>query len=338
MLNYTLAVHPIGWTATFYREDLKMKTNEIYQTVTDTIIELLESHQENNFERPWILMGQDGDYARNPTTGKYYRGINQLLLSTVLLKREYLNNTWMTFNQIKTLGGHVLKGEKSTPIIFYKTAYKSNDKKYIAPATYQNMSTDEQTTIDTIPVLKLYRVFNVSSQTEGLDHNYYDAPSQEPLQDFEKDDKAEQLIHATGIDVEIIKGNQAYYDRTADKVRIPLREQFKGQIEPYYAVVFHELAHATGSPKRLNRKKGETFGDVDYAKEELVAELTSAFVCASLGFSKTITNNVAYIKSWLGALKQDTKAVVRAANQAQKAADYILDGTPFAIPKLDITN
>ena len=308
-----------------------MKTNEIYQAVTDTIIELLESHQEGDFNRPWIMIGQDGDYARNSTTGKYYRGINQLLLSSMLMKREYLNNTWMTFNQIKNLGGHVLKGEKSTPIIFYKTAYKSDDKKYIAPKVYQGMSAEQQSGIDTIPVLKLYRVFNVSSQTEGLDPKHYEAPPQEPLQDFEKDDRAEQVIQSTGIDIEIIQGNRAYYDRTADKVRLPLREQFKGQAEPFYSVAFHELAHATGSPERLNREKGKTFGDTNYAKEELVAELTSAFVCASLGFSKNITNNAAYIKSWLGALKQDNKAVVRAANQAQKAADYILKGTPYEV-------
>lgn len=314
-----------------------MKQDEIYQAVTDTIIELLENHREGEFKRPWIMIGQDGDYARNPTTGKYYRGINQLLLSTMLMKREYINNTWMTFKQVKDLGGHVLKGEISTPIIFYKTTYKDEDNRYVPPQIYQSMSSDQQLQVSTIPVLKLYRVFNVSSQTEGLDPTYYEAPPQEPLQDFEKDNRAEQVITSTGIDVEIIKGNKAYYDRVSDKVRIPLREQFKGEVEPFYAVAFHELAHATGSPERLNRVKGKTFGDTDYAREELVAELTSAFVCAALGFSKTITNNAAYIRSWLGALKQDNRAVIKAANQAQKAADFILKGTPFEITPTEPT-
>jgi antirestriction protein ArdC len=121
-----------------------MNTNDIYQSVTDTIIELLEDHQENDFSRPWILMGQDGDFARNPTTGKYYRGINQLLLSSKLLKQNYLNNTWMTFNQISKLGGKVLKGEKSTPIVFYKTAYINENKKYVPVAKAQNMSAQDR--------------------------------------------------------------------------------------------------------------------------------------------------------------------------------------------------
>lgn len=307
-----------------------MKSHEIYKTVTNKIIELLESHQEN-WQRPWIMFGQDNDFARNPQTGKYYRGINQFLLSISMMERTYLKNTWMTFKQIKDKGGNVLKGEKSTPIIFYKTGYLDENESYVSPKSYEAMTPDQQGEITSIPILKLYYVFNVSSQTEGLDISYYEAPIQEPLQEFEKDERAEGVIKTTGIAVEIIQGNTAYYDRVSDKVRTPLREQFKGQTESYYEVVFHELAHATGAPSRLNRKKGKSFGDTDYAKEELVAELTSAFVCASLGFSKTIINNAAYIKNWLGVLKQDEKAIIKAANEAQKAADYILRGTPFEV-------
>ena len=310
-----------------------MKTNEIYQSVTDTIIELLEDHQAHNFTRPWILMGQDGDFARNPSTGKYYRGINQLLLSSMLLKQKYLNNTWMTFKQVSNLGGKVRKGEKSTPIVFYKTVYLGEDKKHVPLSKAKLMSEQERKKngIKAIPVLKLYRVFNVTSQTEGLDPKYYETKSQDPLQDFIKDDRAEDLIQATGADIEIVESNRAYYDPMADKIRLPLREQFRGQTEPFYSTALHELGHWTGHPTRLNRKGGKVFGDTDYAKEELVAELTSAFCCAALGFSKTISSNAAYIQSWLGALKQDNKAVVRAANQAQKAADYILKDTPYEI-------
>lgn len=310
-----------------------MKTNEIYQSVTDTIIELLEDHQEHNFTRPWILMGQDGDFARNPSTGKYYRGINQLLLSSMLLKQKYLNNTWMTFKQVSNLGGKVRKGEKSTPIVFYKTVYLAENKKHVPLAKAKLMSEEERKKngIKIVPVLKLYRVFNITSQTEGLDPKYYETKPQDPLQDFIKDDRAEDLIQATGADIEIVESNRAYYDPMADKIRLPLREQFRGQTEPFYSTALHELGHWTGHPTRLNRKGGKVFGDTDYAKEELVAELTSAFCCAALGFSKTISSNVAYIQSWLGALKQDNKAVVRAANHAQKAADFILKGTPYEI-------
>jgi len=106
-----------------------MKSSEIYQQVTDSIIELLENHLES-WNKPWIAFGQDNDYARNADTQKYYRGINQFLLSFKLMRKEYFKNAWLTFNQVKNMGGHVLKGEKSTPIVFYKTAYVDKDKKY----------------------------------------------------------------------------------------------------------------------------------------------------------------------------------------------------------------
>jgi antirestriction protein ArdC len=319
------------------REEQTMKTNEIYQTVTNTIIELLESQQEN-WNRPWIAFGQDNDFARNGSSNRYYRGINQFLLSFTLMRKGFFKNAWMTFNQVRTQGGYVRKGEKSSPIVFYKTAYIDNNNKYVSPDRVEGMSTAQyrESGIKAIPILKLYRVFNVA-QTEGLDPAFYEVAPQEPLQDFEKDERAEQLIQATGAAIEITESNRAYYDRLADKIQLPLREQFRGKSEPFYATALHELGHWTGHPSRLNREMGVGFGDTEYAKEELVAELCSAFCCAALGFSKTMSNNAAYIKSWLGILKEDNKAVVRASNQAQKAADFILDGTPYAVIKSDLS-
>ena len=303
-----------------------MKTNEIYQTVTDTIIKLLETHLDD-WQRPWISFGKDNDFARNATTGKYYRGVNQFLLSFMLMNSDYFKNTWLTFNQVKAKGGHVRKGEKSTPIVFYKTAYLDKDKKYYPKEKVQEMNKGqiESLGLITIPVLKLFRVFNVA-QTEGLDEAYYEVIPQEPLQDFEKDERAEKLIYATGADIEVTESDRAYYNPVTDKVRLPLRKQFRGKSQPFYAVSFHEVAHWTGHEKRLNRDLSGTFGDNAYAKEELVAELTSAFCCAHLGFSKTITNNAAYLKHWLSILKADNKAIVKASYQAQKAADYIIGG------------
>lgn len=313
-----------------------MKTNEIYQTITDKIIEMLESQLED-WNRPWIAFGQDNDFARNGFSGRYYRGVNQFILSFSLMEKGYFKNAWMTFKQVKAHGGHVLKGEKSSPIVFYKTAYIDENKKYISPERVEAMSPGQynEAGIKAIPVLKLYRVFNVA-QTEGLDSSFYETAPVEPLQDFEKDDRAEELIHSTGAEIEITESNQAYYDRVADKIRLPLREQFKGKTEPFYGTALHELGHWTGHPSRLNREKGAAFGDTGYAREELVAELCSAFCCAALGFSKTMTNNAAYIKHWLGILRDDNRAVIQASNQAQKAADFILESTPYAIVKPDL--
>lgn len=240
------------------------------------------------------------------------------------MKKDFLKNIWLTFFQAKQLGGNIKRGEKSSPIIFFKKTYQDEKNRYYSPEKVQSMSEAERQKrgIQQIPVIKLYHVFNVA-QTEGLDEFYYEAEPTEPLHEFEKDDRAEALINATGADIEIVQSNRAYYNRSTDKIRLPLREQFKGQAEPFYATALHELGHWTGHPSRLNRDMGEYFGDNAYAREELVAELTSAFCCANLGFSKTITNNASYINSWLGVMKEDHRAVVRAASLAQQAADYI---------------
>ncbi len=267
-----------------------MRPQDIYSSVTQTIIELLESHQLT-WERPWIALGQDNDFARNPTTQNYYRGINQFVLSTQLLKKSYLKNMWMTFAQAKNLKGQVKKGEKSTPIIFYKTMYKDRENKSVSPDFVQSLTPVQCQSlgITSIPVLKQYRVFNIA-QTSGLNPAWYEIEPQEPLQEFEKDEHAENLVKATGANIEIEASNQAYYNRVTDTIHLPLREQFKSQTEPFYATILHELGHWTGHNTRLNRTFGKSFGDTEYGQEELVAELTSAFCCAHLGFSKTISN------------------------------------------------
>lgn len=303
-----------------------MKTNEIYQTVTDTIIKLLENHLDD-WQRPWISFGKDNDFARNATTGKYYRGVNQFLLSFMLMNGDYFKNSWLTFNQVKAKGGNVRKGEKAAPIVFYKTAFLDKDNKYYPKERVQEMPQGQIDALGlkSIPVLKLFRIFNVA-QTEGLDEAYYEVTPQEPLQDFEKDERAEKLIYSTGADIEVTESDRAYYNPVTDKIRLPLREQFRGATQPFYGTALHELAHWTGADKRLNRDMSGSFGDDSYSKEELVAELTAAFCCAHLGFSKTITNNAAYLKHWLGIMKADNKAIVKASYQAQKAADYIIGG------------
>ena len=309
-----------------------MNTYQIYQNVTNTIIELLEDHMLT-YDCPWICMGIDNDHARNPSTGQYYRGINQFLLSYKMMKKGYLKNQWATFKQIKSMDGNVIKGEKSTPIIFYKTAFIDKNKKYYAKDKFDQMpiATINALDIQAIPILKLYRVFNLQSQTENLDPEYYDVKPIGELQDFEKDERAETLIKSTGATIIEREGNDAYFDRRNDNIVLPLRGQFKGVAENYYSVALHELGHWTGGKKRMNREFG-FFGDTTYAKEELVAELISAFACAHLGFSKTITRNASYIKSWLAVLKSDPKAVISAAALAQKGADLILNNQPQQEP------
>lgn len=301
-----------------------MSNETIYQTVTNTIIQLLETQLEK-WDQPWIAFGADNDYARNAQTNTYYKGINQFLLSFVLLGMGYTKNTWLTFKQVEALGGHVIKGEKSSPVIFYKTGYVDKDNAFHSGEQVEKMPAQAQSEkgLKKVPILRLYHLFNVC-QTEGLAPSFYEVNPSEPLQDMEKDDRAEALMKATMASIEIVQGNRAFYDPIADNIRVPLREQFRGQSEHFYATVLHELCHWTGHPSRLNRDLSGVLGDTAYGREELIGELGAAFTCAALGFSKTMTQNAAYIKSWLAILKEDNKAVVRASFQAQKAADYIL--------------
>lgn len=310
-----------------------MRTQELYQSVTKTIIDLLEAHQLS-WDRPWISFGQDDDYARNPSTGRYYRGINQFLLSYSLMQQGYLKNQWMTFAQIKQAGGLVLKGEKSLPVVFYKTAYVDQSRKYYLPETIQALGVEQcrKLGIDSIGVLKQYRVFNVA-QTQGLPEVYYEVIPPQPLTVWERMDRVEALLDSTGAQIDIREFNQAYYSPREDKIVLPLREQFK-DAAAFAGTAFHELGHWTGHPNRLNRAGGQRFGDAAYSQEELICELGSAFLCASVGITKTITNHAAYIQSWLGILKEDPRAIVGLASQAQKIADYVQASSQDRLPEL----
>lgn len=309
-----------------------MKPSEIYDYVTNKIINILEQKLEGNWEKPWISVDADSEPARNPATNAYYRGINQFILSMVGMELGFLKNEYATYKQISELGGHVRKGEKALPVVFYKTAYLDEDKKYWSPEVVKTMNIHEmrEKGIETVPILKLYQVFNLQAQTEGLPEHHYHVPqAQKQFNTIEKNQAAENLILSTGATILYKMGNRAFYNRVEDTITLPLREQFNSQ-EELYASALHELAHWTGASNRLNRKKGAVFADSDYAREELVAELSSAMLCSHLSFEKQITNSAAYIKGWLSVLKDDNKAIFKASADAQKACDYILGGAECA--------
>ena len=300
-----------------------MKPQDIYDHVTNLIISLLEDHQET-WDKPWLSLDCENEPPHNPLTPHYYSGINMFILSLYMNAMGYPKNTWATYRQIQKAGGHVNKGEKSISVIFYKSLYKDKDGNAVKAQDVCNASSRDlkDNGVEFIPMLKTFRVFNLA-QTSGLADKFYEVSPKHMLEHWEKNEAAENLILATKAKIEIKHSNRAYYDRTADKIVLPLREQFNGAIE-FYDTALHELGHWTGAPQRLNRAFGK-FGDTQYAVEELIAELTSAYCTSRLGFEKTMSNNVSYINSWLSILKQDNKAIFKAAAKAQKAADYIFD-------------
>jgi len=283
---------------------------DLYQEVTDRIIEMLEQGVA-----PWrspIMGTGSAGYPKNLTSGKPYRGVNVFLLAFTAWSQGYGSSCWLTFNQAKSKGGSIRKGEKSSKVVFWKQ-YEIEDTETGKPKL--------------VPVLRSYRVFN-AEQCDGIE--VPDAVPFEPLE-FTPMEACEQIIteYKNGPTIEH-GGTRAFYRPSTDAVRVPESTRFSSS-EEYYGTLFHELAHSTGHSSRLDRgldTEPTAFGAPDYGKEELVAEIASAFLCAEAGIDPvTIKNSAAYLQGWLRCLKQDKKLVMQAAGAGQKAADWIVGRT-----------
>ncbi len=277
------------------------KTTDVYTIVTNRIIEHLEKGVV-----PWHQTWTEAGLPRNLVTRKQYRGVNVWLLSAF----DYSQNYFLTFNQVKELGGSVKKGEKSQEVIFWKWIEKENEE------------TKEK---ERIPMLKYYRVFNIS-QCEGIPEEKI--PQQElrlnnPIETCEK-----VINEMPSIPKIQHKEQQAYYNRVGDYINMPKIETFD-KSEDYYGALFHELVHSTGHGERLNRKdllESQGMRSEKYAIEELTAEMGASYLKSHAGIPiEQLENNASYIQSWLEHLKNDKKFIVYASSQAQKATDYILN-------------
>ncbi len=302
----------------------KVSNADLYKEVTAKIISLLETHQ-TQWNRTWVSLGEDGQPAYNALTNRRYTGINQLLLSLETTERRYAKNAWLTFLQIKQQGGAIQKGEKATRIYFHKTLFVDEKGKKYDPEIIKTMSKEriKKLGIKRIPILKYYNVFNVF-QTTGLPEKCYHYETSVIPTALEKDERAERLIQSTGATIDYKANQQPCYLPVKDVIQLPLAHQFKGT-EHFYNTALHELAHWTGHHTRLDREIINTFGSPKYALEELVAELTAAFLCTHLGFTKTISNNTSYIQSWLHTLSNDTRFIFKASRKAEQAAAFIME-------------
>jgi antirestriction protein ArdC len=277
--------------------------NKVYEIITEKIIEKLEKG-EVPWHQPWI-----GGYPKNLISKKEYRGINVFLLGC----QKYSSPYWVSYKQAQELGGNVRKGEHGTRVVFWKQL------------NVKDKDTEEE---KMIPLLRYYTVFNLD-QCEGIDEKRI--PQTDIRQNFQPIDACERVVNGMQKRPDIrFEELRAYYHPGGDFVNMPKKETFDKE-EFFYAVLFHELGHSTGHEKRLHRKaQGDwsPFGSESYSKEELVAEMTAAFLCGTCQIENTtIDNSAAYIKSWLKKLKDDPKMVVLAGAQAQRASDYILGVT-----------
>ncbi|HNQ67847.1 MAG TPA: zincin-like metallopeptidase domain-containing protein [Bacteroidales bacterium] len=302
-----------------------MNTNEIYERITATIIEMLEEHKNNNFSESWYSLTGEV-FARNIVTNHTYNGINQLLLGYLKRKRNYPVNRWLTFKQIEKYNAKIIKGSKSAMVVYTSVLYLDEETGANITRKVEELLRKRQSiehlNFKKVGYLKDYRVFNVCC-VEGLPTAFYEQAELDRLTEIERDERAERLISGTGANINFEAQNEAYYKPSEDKIYLPLPKQFVSK-ETFYNVVYHEIGHWTGAESRLNRPIKNKFGTKEYAFEELIAEINSAFIMAFLGYESRITDNVGYIENWLTLMKDDKKFVISAASQAQAASDYIL--------------
>jgi antirestriction protein ArdC len=274
---------------------------KINEMITQRMIDRITETNELPWKKPWTSFSL---MPRNLVTKKNYRGVNVFLLHSL----DYASPYFLSMKQVNAMGGKVRKGEHACPVVFWK---------YVEPEEEDQRG---------YAFLRYYRVFNVE-QCEGLPESK--VPVIEiPKRKHEPLEIAERLVAEVPNPPVIRYGcRNASYSPSRDMVSMPDPERFDS-MDGFYSGLFHELGHSSGAEKRLARKsimEGKGFGSHAYSQEELVAEMTAAFLCGYCGILMTTeSNQAAYLKGWLKRLKSDPTMLVKAGCQAQKAFEYIM--------------
>jgi antirestriction protein ArdC len=286
----------------------------IYDTITAEIVRAIDAGA-GMFRLPWHRAGGGNIRPKNAATCNAYRGINVVALWAAAQLRGYDTATWATYKQWASLGAQVRRGERASTVVFYREldapadAGDDDATRFVARASFVfNAEQVDGYTVESPPVT-----------TGGI------AP----------DTRADAFIHATGARI-AHGGSRAFYRPSTDEIVLPPADAFVGTststaTEAYYSTALHELGHWTGAESRLARNFGKRFGDAAYAVEELVAELTAAFLTADLGVSNAPrADHAQYLASWLAVLRTDSRAIFTAASAASRAADYLHSLQPSA--------
>ncbi len=280
----------------------KNKTDELFQTITNSIIASIEKGQvAGQWQKPWKAMS----LPTNVSTGKNYEGINLLWFWSVADGLGYQTNIWGTYKQWQAVGAQVRKGEKGTPGV-----------KWIVK-TCKDHGDDEQCDKCGRMFPTTFTVFN-ADQVDG-----YEIPKVEAMDDAQRFENAEAFFANTGARV-LFGGDAACYSPGADTIRLP---EFSAFIDAhgYYATLAHEHIHWTGAKDRLDRDLSGRFGEDDYAMEELVAELGAAMLCGHLGIADTPRpDHAQYLSHWLRVLRNDSRALYTAASKATAAVKHLI--------------
>ena len=322
------------------------KVDAALQRFAEMLIKRMEEMQKD-WHKGWIGGGSMFGLPQN-ISGRTYEGSNAFLLFLHTAENGYKAPVYMTYGQLYKEGAHVLKGEKAVPVFKWGFSIKDKDGKKVTEEEFDNMTDDEKKECKRRPFLKIYPEFNIDqTNMSEVNKEKYDAV----VSQFRKTDvptitdgmyvnkaidrmmEKQEWVCKIQYDKEE-KG--AYYSPAKDIVVLPTKAQFR--IHPddpeecfkdgqeYYGTALHEMAHSTGHPSRLDRLKPAAFGSPEYAKEELVAELTSAMVGNTLGFDRRISdNNVAYLQNWTSALRKEPKFIVNVMADVNKASRIIIE-------------
>lgn len=296
---------------------------DLYQEVTSRIVAELEAGRF-----PWVQPWKAGGAVapgmpRNALTGRAYSGINVLILWAAVIEHAYRSQSWLTFRQALEAGGCVRKGERGITVVYADRFTPEAEKARAAESGegdggQGSLRGSETRQPRQVAFLKRFTVFNVA-QCDGLREGLAADPA--PLPDECAVPIAGEVIAASGVQFRV-GGDRAFYAPGPDLVVVPPQSAFFEPIN-YFRTCLHELTHATGHKTRLARDLSNAFGSEEYAREELNAELGSAFLCAALGIVPTV-RHADYLASWLDVLRGDPRAIFRAASTASKAADWLL--------------
>jgi antirestriction protein ArdC len=274
---------------------------DVYEQITNTIVSAIEEGA-GKYEMPWHTLSA----PLNAANRKPYRSVNVLMLWATAQKHAYTSNEWATYRQWQEAGAQVRKGERSTTVVFWKFYDRAEEQQEDSDAPEERPRC----------FARCYHVFN-ASQVDG-----YIPEIQEQLPESVRIQNADRFFASLPA---VIKhgGDRAFYSPTGDFIQIPAFAQFKSP-KGYVCTLAHECAHWSGAPPRLNRDLSGRFGDERYSMEELIAELTSCYICAELQIqSEPRVDHAPYLSCWLRVLKSDKKAIFAAASKAQEAASYL---------------
>ena len=326
--------------------------NDIYQYITDMVLELIDSKEPLPWRKPWDNNIVGGHIATNFISRKPYRGVNHILLNIIypaIRKKAWESPFFLTVNQIEELGGKMKEGSKAARVTYFNFLHFVAGKK-ISQGTYvkylERIKTNPDFTIRVkgesvkvaeniyrIPFLKYYNVFN-AGDVSGIEFPKVKSTEIVSRNPDQKQKASEMIVEMMPNRPKLLTGTEAFYRPSEDSVTMPAFDSFDGAPE-YYSTLFHELIHSTKAKNRLNdpTRGGKRFGDKQYAIEELVAELGAVYLTAETGMLfHTKYNSAAYLKGWKKRFQDNNKIFYNSASKAQLAADYILDRSASGEP------